>query len=59
MPKALINKVKREYEAKGKSPREAARIAYGTMNTHGFMHGSKETERGKQAERKYERDHSK
>lgn len=57
MPKALIGKVQSEYEAKGKSPKEAASIAYGTMNNKGFMHGSKETAAGAAAESKYVSDH--
>lgn len=58
MPKALIRKVQAEYEAKGVRPKKAASIAYATMNTHGFMHGSKETAKGVQAEAQYVRDHS-
>lgn len=57
MPKALISKVQSEYEAKGKSPKEAASIAYGTMNNRGYMHGSTETAAGASAEAKYESDH--
>lgn len=59
MPKALISKVQSEYEAKGKSPKEAASIAYGTMNNKGYMHGSQETQAGADAEAKYESDHGK
>lgn len=59
MPKALLNKVQSEYEAKGKSPKEAASIAYGTMNNKGYMHGSQETAAGASAESKYESDHGK
>lgn len=54
MPKELINKVKHEYEKKGKSAKEAENIAYATMNSKGYMRGGKETAKGRAAERKHE-----
>lgn len=47
MPKFLEEKLKKEYGAKSDIP-------YKVMNKLGFMHGSKETAKGKAAEKKHE-----
>ena len=49
MPKFLENKLESEY-GKG-DPR-----VYATMNSIGAMHGNKETEKGRQMERKHKAD---
>lgn len=51
MPKFLEEKLKREYP-------DNPGAVYGTMNVLGYMHGNKETAKGREAERKHER-HSK
>jgi hypothetical protein len=47
MPKALEEKLKKRY---GKD----SKIPYKIMNKMGFMHGSKETAKGRKAEKKHE-----
>ena len=51
MPKFLEEKLKKEY------PNNPSAV-YGTMNKLGFMHGSKETAKGRAAEAKHERNTS-
>jgi hypothetical protein len=46
MPKFLEEKLKKQY---GDNPG----AIYGTMNKLGYMHGNKETEKGREAEAKY------
>jgi len=46
MPKFLEDKLKRQYGAKSDIP-------YKIMNSRGFMHGSKETAKGRAAEKKH------
>lgn len=48
MPAFLENKLKAEYGASSKIP-------YAIMNKLGYMHGNKETAKGKAAERKHRR----
>jgi len=47
MPEFLEKKLKKEY---GDNPH----AIYGTMNKLGYMHGSKETTKGRKAEKKHE-----
>lgn len=47
MPKFLEAKLKKEY------PNNPGAV-YGTMNKLGYMHGNKETKKGKLAEKKHE-----
>lgn len=47
MPKFLENKLKRAY------PGDPSAV-YGTLNNLGYMHGNKETAKGKAAERKHD-----
>lgn len=49
MPKFLEKKLKKQY------PNNPGAV-YGTMNKLGFMHGSKETKKGKAAEKKHSMD---
>lgn len=49
MPKFLEQKLKKEY---GNNPK----AIYGTMNKLGYMKGSKETVKGRQAEVKHQKD---
>ena len=49
MPKFLEDKLKREY---GDNPR----AVFGTMNKIGAMHGSQETAKGAEMERKHNED---
>lgn len=49
MPKFLEDRLKREY------PGNPGAV-FGTMNKLGAMHGSKETSKGKQMERKHKKD---
>lgn len=51
MPKFLERKLKREYG-------ENSHIPYAVMNSIGAMKGSKETPKGKEMERKHNRDMS-
>ena len=46
MPKALEEKLKKEYGKESDVP-------YKIMNKLGFMHGNKETEKGKVADKKH------
>lgn len=46
-PRFLEEKLKKEYGADSKIP-------YKVMNKLGFMHGNKETKKGKNAEKKHE-----
>ena len=41
MPKKLIRKIEREYEGKGKSKKQAERIAYATLNKEGLLKDKK------------------
>ena len=50
MPQFLIDKLKREYGAQNKG------AIYGTLNNLGAMHGNKETEKGREMQRKHDRD---
>jgi hypothetical protein len=47
MPRALEQKLKKEYGAKSDIP-------YKIMNAKGFMHGNKETAKGERADEKHE-----
>jgi hypothetical protein len=47
VPKFLEAKLKKEYPGNPSA-------VYGTMNKLGFMHGNKETKKGKVAEKKHE-----
>lgn len=47
MPKFLEEKLKKEYG-------DNEHAIYGTMNKLGYMHGNKETKKGKNAEKKHE-----
>lgn len=47
MPKFLEEKLKKEY------PNNPGAV-YGTMNKLGYMHGNKETAKGRAAERKHD-----
>lgn len=49
MPKFLERKLKAEYGADSKAP-------YAIMNKLGYMRGSKETAKGRAAEKKHRRD---
>jgi len=49
MPKFLEEKLKKEYGAKSDIP-------YKIMNAKGYMKGSKETSKGRSAEKKHERE---
>lgn len=55
MPAFLEHRLKREAEKKGLKGRRADAYVYGTMNNRGYMKGSKETAKGREAERKHER----
>lgn len=41
MPKKIERKIEREYEKKGKSPKQAKTIAYKIMNKQGLLHRKK------------------
>jgi hypothetical protein len=49
MPKFLEKKLKKQYPGNPSA-------VYGTMNKMGFMHGNKETAKGKAAEKKHMKD---
>lgn len=59
MPKKIIAAIKRGYKGKELSEKQVNKRVYGALNNLGFMHGSKETKKGKKAESKYSRDHRK
>lgn len=46
MPKFIENKLKKEYG-------EHSPAVYATMNKLGFMHGNKETEKGREVDKKH------
>lgn len=46
MPKKVIKKIEQEYENKGKTPAQAKRIAYATLNKQGLLERGKK-KRGK------------
>jgi len=46
MPQFLINKLKKEYPGNNSA-------VYGTLNNIGAMHGSKETAKGREMDRKH------
>lgn len=50
MPQFLEEKLKKEYPGN-------SHAVYGTLNAIGAMHGNKITEKGREMERKHERDH--
>lgn len=50
MPQFLIDRLKREYGAANKG------AIYGTLNKIGAMHGNKETAKGREMQRKHNRD---
>lgn len=50
MPKFLEQKLKKKYGANSSIP-------YKIMNAKGYMHGSKETSKGRAAQAKHERDY--
>lgn len=52
MPKFLERKLEKEYAGLPKKERDHA--VFGTMNKEGFMHGDKETAKGRHAEEKHE-----
>lgn len=52
MPAFLEKKLKKRYGKNSKAP-------YAIMNKLGYMHGNKETAKGREAERKHKRDHPK
>lgn len=56
MPKFLEDKLARQAKKKGFTGRRADRYVYGTMNVIGAMRGSEETEKGREMERKHQRD---
>lgn len=41
MPKALENKLKKEYRKKGKKGKALDKAVYGTLNKLGYMKGNK------------------
>ena len=41
MPKKIERKIEREYEKKGKTPKQAKTIAYKIMNKEGLLHRRK------------------
>jgi hypothetical protein len=47
MPKKIIRKIEREYEAKGKSPKKAKAIAYATLNKEGLLDKPKKRKKSK------------
>ena len=47
MPKALENKLKKEYRKKGLKGKRLDHAVYGTMNKLGYMKGSKVTAKGR------------
>jgi len=51
MPAFLIAKLKKEAAKKGLDPNA---YAYGTMNNMGAMHGNKETEKGREMQKKHD-----
>jgi len=53
MPKFLENKLRAEYQKKGKKGEALDRAVYGTMNKLGAMKGSQETAKGREMERKH------
>lgn len=55
MPKALEEKLRREYAAKGKTGEALDHAVYGTMNKMGMMHGNKETSKGRAYDKKHGR----
>lgn len=57
MPKRIINAMKKGYKGKGLSEKEVNKRVYGALNNMGYIHGNKETKKGRKAEAKYNRDH--
>jgi hypothetical protein len=53
LPEKLIKAIKKSERKAGKSAKEAERIAYATANKRGYMHGSKETAKGKAFDKKH------
>jgi hypothetical protein len=53
VPQFLIDKLKRQAAKKGFTGKRAAGYVYGTLNNVGAMHGSKETAKGAEMERKH------
>lgn len=47
MPKKLISRIEKEYKAKGKSSKEAERIAYATVNKQGLLKDRKKRKTAK------------
>ena len=54
MPKFLEKKLRQEARKKGFSGKKADQYVYGGMNNMGAMHGSKETAKGAEMEKKHE-----
>lgn len=55
MPQFLEDKLRAGAAKKGYSGKRANAYIFGTMNSLGAMHGSKETAKGRAMERKHER----
>lgn len=54
MPKGVLKEIIQSELKSGKDIKKAESIAYGKANKEGWMHGSKETDKGKAVEKKYQ-----
>lgn len=54
MPEFLKAELQKEAVKKGFKGRRKDRYVYGTLNSIGAMHGSKETQKGREMEKKHE-----
>jgi hypothetical protein len=54
MPEFLERRLEKQAVKKGYSGDRKDAYVYGTMNKLGYMHGNKETAKGKAAEKKHE-----
>ncbi len=59
MPKFLENALRHEYSKRGLTGKRLQHAIYGSMNNIGALHGSRETEKGAEMERKHESDQKK
>lgn len=59
MPRFLEQALRHEYSKKGKHGKALDHAVYGTLNSIGAMKGSKETEKGKEMEKKHMADQKK
>lgn len=50
MPKAIIDAMRRSLSKKGVTGEEADHRIYGHLNNEGYMRGSRETAKGKEAD---------